>query len=519
VIIKTLLKTNKMNLRIVVQTLLVGLVATSISSCRKTYLPSTFIDENSALSNAGDIETATIGTYAIFKAPGYVRSGHFLMEYPGDEMAQGQNSGDDLTRAYRYTHLTTSAHPAAFWAQAYNAASAANRIIGVIDDNANATLRQLKGENFYIRAMMHFNLVRIFGRPYPQGNGSNPGVPILRDGLTDEEKLTLPRSSVKEVYDFVIADLLKAADLMTISKSNSFASKEVAWALLSRVYLYKEDNGKALEFANKVIGNNVPGTAATGRYRLVTGSSYQNYFKSAPEGNTETIFAIRHIKTEDRARTSIGSMYFSGDENGNPQQQGFSGWAENYASEKFYNFLSANSTDLRNGFITPYKVNGVLQYNNKLSPQTPMYYINKYSYQEGLVNLSSPIYLRLAEMYLIRAEANAKLGNSQMALDDVNFIRRRAGLSDAELHTLASVAASGKSILDIVLEERWLELAFEGHRHYDLFRNNRPVVRNYPGSHVVNGNVNQTIEPNDNRVVFFIPQDEINKNPKLIQNP
>lgn len=508
-----------MNVRIVLHTLLVGLIATSISSCRKTYAPSTSIDETSALTNAGDIETATIGTYAIFKDPGYVRLGHFLMEYPSDEIAQGQNSSDDLTRAYRYTHLTTSPHPASFWVQAYKAASAANRIIGVVDDNASPGLRQLKGENYFIRAMMHFNLVRIFGRPYTQGAGNNPGVPILSEKLTETEKLSVARSSVKDVYDFVIADLLKASELMSIKKPNTFASKEVAWALLSRVYLYKEDNAKAIEYANLVIGNSVPGTAATGRYSLVASSAYSSYFKSAPEGNTETIFAIRHMKTEDRDRAAIGSMYFSGDASGAPQQQGFSGWAENYASEKFYNFVSKNPADVRNSFITPYKVNGVLQYNSKLTPPTPMYYINKYSYQENQVNLSSPVYLRLAEMYLNRAEANAKLGNNQAALDDVNFIRKRAGLSGSDLHTLASVAASGKSVLDIVLEERWLELSFEGHRHYDLFRNNRPVVRDYPGSQVINGVVTQIIEPNDNRVVFFIPQDEINKNPKLTQNP
>lgn len=508
-----------MNIKFVIQTIVIGITAFTISSCRKTYLPSTSIDETSALTNAGDIETATIGTYALFKDPGYVRSGHFLMEYPSDEIAQGQNSSDDLTRAYRYTQLTTSAHPANFWNQAYKAASAANRIISVIDDNASADLKQLKGENLYIRAMMHFNLVRIFARPYSQGNGSSLGIPILREGLTDEEKLTLARSSVKEVYDFVIANLLKAADLMTIRKSNSFASKEVALALLARVYLYMEDNAKAIEYADKVIGNSVPGTNASGRYSLITGSSYQNYFRAVPDGNAETIFAIRHIKTEDRAFSAIGSMYFSGDASGNPQNQAFSGWAEIYASKKYYDFLSANPGDLRNSFVTPFKVNGVQQFNLKLTPNTPMYYINKYNFQEGLVNLSSPVYLRLAEMFLIRAEANAKLGNSQLAIDDVNLLRKRAGLSGTDLISMASLTAAAKTPLDAVLEERWLELAFEGHRAYDLFRNNRPMVRNYPGSHVINGNINQTIDPSDNRVIFFIPQDEINKNPKLVQNP
>lgn len=494
--------------------LIITITTILLSACRKTFVPSTAIDEKSALSNAGDIETATVGTYALFKNEGYVRSGHFLMEYPTDEVAQGQNSSDDLTRAYRYTHLVTSSHPELFWQQAYKAAGAANRIIEVIKDDATEDLRQLKGENLYIRAMMHFNLVRIFGRPYPQNNGNNPGVPILKDGLSEEEKATLSRSSVKDVYDFVIADLAKAADLMrggSQGKANPFASKEVAYALLSRVYLYKEDNDKAIEFADKVI--------SSGRYSLLTGSEYANYFRGVPEGNKETIFCIRHTKTEDRGFSSIGSMYFSGDASGNAQSQAYSGWGEIYASKKYVDTLNNHPSDLRNSFISPYKVNGILQLNTKLTPNTPMYYINKYSLQEGIVNLSSPVYMRLAEMYLNRAEANAKLGNDQLALDDVNELRERAGLSGTALHTIASVAASGKTIRDVVLDERFLELAFEGHRAYDLFRNSKPLMRNYPGSQVVNGNVNQTVQPTDNRVVFFIPQNEINKNPNLTQNP
>lgn len=500
-----------MNTRLITATLLVGFLALGSSSCRKTFLPSTAIDENSALTNAGDIETATIGTYALFKNEGYVRSGHFLMEYPTDEIAQGQNSSDDLTRAYRYTQLTTSAHPALFWSQAYKAASAANRIIAVIGDDATPDLLQLKGENLFVRAMMHFNLVRIFGRPYPQNNGENPGVPILREGLSDTAQLTLARSSVKEVYDFVIADLLKAAELMTEPKSNSFASKEVAYGLLSRVYLYKEDNAKAIEYADNVINS--------GRYSLVESNAFPSYYRGVPEANSETLFAIRHTKTEDRGYSAIGSMYFSGDASGTPQNQAYSGWGEIYASEKYVNFLSQNPADLRSYFFSPYKLNGVLQYNTKLTPNVPMYYINKYNLQEGIVNLSSPVYLRLAEMYLNRAEAAAKLGNAQLALDDVNLIRERAGLTGTALYTLASVAASGKTVLDIVLEERWLELAFEGHRAYDLFRNNRPMVRNYPGSQVVSGNVNQVIQPSDNRIIFYIPQAEIDRNPNLTQNP
>lgn len=478
------------------------------SSCRKEYFPSTQIDENSALTNAGDIETATIGTYALFKDLNYVRSGHFLTEFPSDDIAQAQNSSDDLSNLYKYTHLINSSHASLFWTQSYKAAAAANNVILAIADDATADLRQLKGENLYIRAMMHFNLVRIFGRPFNQNAGDNAGVPILKDGLTADEKLTLPRSKVKEVYDFVIADLIRAADLMTVEKSNPFASKEVAYALLSRVYLYQENNEQARAYADKVINS--------GRYELLQGGEYQTYFRAAPEGNSETIFCTRHIKTEDRGYSAIGSMYYSGDANGVAQNQSFSGYGEIYASKKYYDFISTNPTDRRLSFISTYRVNGVIQNNTKLTPNTPMHYVNKYNLQEGIVNLSSPVYLRLAEMYLNRAEANAKLGNDQLALDDVNVIRTRAGIP---VHTLASVNASGKSILDVVLEERWLELAFEGQRVYDLFRNGRSMVRNYPGTHAVNGNVNQTVTAFDNRVVSFIPLTEVNKNPALTQNP
>jgi starch-binding outer membrane protein, SusD/RagB family len=491
--------------------ILSGVLILGASACEETFAPSTAIEETSALTNAGDVETATIGTYAVLRNPSYVRSVHFLTEFPSDEVAQGQSSSDDLTRAYRYTHINTSSHCTNFWGQAYKVIAAANKIIAYVADDASADLKQLKGENLYLRAMMHFNLVRVFGRPYPQGSGAGPGVPILRDGLSDEETTGLSRSSVKEVYDFVIADLLKAADLMSVDKGNSFASKEVAYALLSRVYLYKEDNENAIKYADLVINS--------GRYSLLDGANYQGYFKMDPETNPETIMCIRHTKVQNQDFSAIGSMYFSGDVAGNPAGQGVSGWGEIYASEKLVNQYALHPKDLRKSFITPYLLNGVLQKNLKLTPQTPMYYVNKYNLQESIINLSSPVYLRLAEMYLNRAEANAKLGKTSAALADVNIIRTRAGLADA----LYTSPPTGKTALDIVLEERWMELAFEGHRSYDLFRNNRPMTRNYPGTHSLNNtpttNVNQTVPATDARVIFFIPQSEIDKNSKLTQNP
>ncbi|MCF0041326.1 RagB/SusD family nutrient uptake outer membrane protein [Dyadobacter fanqingshengii] len=493
--------------------LFMGALLFVTASCEKYYEPTTSIDEESALTNAGDVETATIGTYAVLLNAAYVRSVHFLMEYPSDEIAQGQSSGDDLTRAYRYTHINTSGHATNFWGQAYKVIAAANKIIAYVPDESSVILRQLKGENLYLRAMMHFNLVRVFGRPYTQESGNNPGVPLLMDGMSDDAINNITRSSVKEVYDSVIQDLIKAADLMSEDKSNSFASKEVAQALLARVYLYKGENENAIKYADLVI--------KSGRYKLVQGGEFSSYFKTAPASNQETIFAIRHTKVQDRGFSAIGSMYFSANASGIAEGQGVSGWAEIYASKKYVDFLAKNPADLRSNFISPYTINGVLQYNMKLTPSTPMYYINKYSMQEGVINLSSPVYLRLAEMHLIRAEANAKTGKTAAALEDVNLLRQRAGLSGNQLYTIGNLGT--KKALDVVMEERWLELAFEGHRSYDLFRNNLPMERNYPGTHSLNNtpttNITQKVLPTDARTIFFIPQAEIDRNPKLTQNP
>lgn len=491
---------------------ILALGLTSLLSCEQYFEPTTTIDETRALANESDVQTVTIGTYAFLNKANYTYSGHIMMEYPSDEIAQGQISSNDFTRIYRYTHINTSSHATAYWSQCYKIIAATNKVIGFVPSDASAELRQLKGENLYLRAMTHFNMVRMFGRPYPQDNGNNPGVPILRDGLDDNAVTTLPRSSVKEVYDFVIADLLAAADLMTVNKTNIYASKEVAYALLAKVYLFKGENANALKYANLVI--------ESGRYSLLPSSNFPNYFKLVPENNTETIFAVRHTSVQI---AGIGTMYISSDRSGAPLAQGVSGWAELYASQKYMDFLGKYPEDLRRSFVTPYILDGALQTNKKLTPATPMYYINKYTLQDNVINASSPVYLRLADMYLVRAEANAKLGKTADALTDVNLIRTRAGLSGSALWTTASMGAAGKTILDVVLEERFLELAFEGHRIYDLFRNNRPMVRNYPGTHAQNNtpttDTRQTVLPTDARVVFFIPQNEVDQNKNLVQNP
>jgi tetratricopeptide (TPR) repeat protein len=467
------------------------------TACKKDLQPYDSKSNENALATPDDLQTATYGTYAGLVNSDYTRFEHILSEYPSDNVALSGTTTDPLYNIYNYTDFPGNNVATSFWRQAYKTIFSANQIIEKITDGTSPELDQLKGENMYLRTMAHFDLVRFFGRPYAQDNGASPGIPIINATGGD---LTAGRNTVKEVYDFMVADLLKASTLMGSTKDSRFASKEVANALLARLYLYMGDNAKAIEYANLVLNSN--------RYSLLGTEAYKTYFRADPENNPETIFAIRHTQADNRFEDAIGSMYYN-----DPVTQS-TGWGEMYASKAYVALLDTYPADVRHSFIelqlTP--TGDTLKRGN-----VPKYFINKYNWQEGIANLSSPVFLRLAEMYLIRAEANAKLGNIQPALEDVNLIRQRAGLSGAQLYTAGDLKGKA-SVLDVVLEERHLEFAFEGQRAGDLYRNNRPMIRAYPGFHSTD-RFNQTINANDPRVVFFIPDREINLNPNLTQNP
>ncbi|MFA5970756.1 MAG: RagB/SusD family nutrient uptake outer membrane protein [Lentimicrobiaceae bacterium] len=468
-----------------------------IVACQKDLNPYDSKSTDVALATPADLQLATYGTYAGLVYSQYTRMQHFMGEYGSDNVALSGTTSDALYNVYNYTHFPGMYVTNDFWSQAYKIIFSANQIIERIEDGKSPELDQLKGENLYLRAMAHFDLVKFFGRPYSQGQGVNPGV-VIKENTNDAG---LPsRSTVKEVYDFIITDLEKAATLMTEEKSASFASKEVALALLSRIYLFKEDNEKAIEYADLVINS--------GRYQLLSTSEYKTYFRKTPDENVETIFAIRHTISDNRYKDAIGSMYYK-------DPTGTSGWGQMYASLAFVRLLNRYPEDARHSFIElQLAPNGI---DTLKRGNVPKIYVNKYNWQEGVANLSSPVYLRLAEMYLNRAEANAKLGHDQLAIDDVNLIRKRAGLSGTALYTVGDLKGHN-SILDVVLEERRLELAFEAQRPLDLFRNNLPMIRAYLGFHGLD-KFNQTILPTDKQVIFFIPEREIVVNPNLTQNP
>ena len=545
--------------------ILLPMIALILVSCELERNPYDQIAVDDLLSDPGSIETATVGNYALLKGnvgyDGWVDDLHRISEYAGDNIALSGGTTDHLFFLYNYQSIPTNSRVERFWRNSYKIVVGANVMIEKIPEAESDDKDQLLGENYYLRGLVYFQMGNVFGKPYNQG-GSNLSVPLKLTSATEDRP---DRHTVQDVYDQVLSDLLKAESLMTINKGASYASKEAAQALLSRVYLYMGDDVRAEEYANKVI--------QSGEYSLLSNTAFQEMNKLIPSNNAEAIFAVTLSSASDLLGQwddwyTIGSFYAS--------IEG-SGWGEMYASRSYLDLIEQNPNDARKAFIAPqylddgsggtipavHWVNAEYKYEFRQTTEAggittftdggttytvesevvggktvhyfngpsgrqdvikdfdfqkrnghPKYFILKASLQEDDAHMWSPMVSRLAEMYLNKAESLAKRGSDQLALDEINILRDRAGIPE---YTLGTIPA-GKTVLDIVLEERRLELAYEGHRRYDVYRNGGTMDRRYPGTHLNGSNPFLEIPSTHNRIIEFIPEQQIILQPSLIQN-
>lgn len=551
------------------------------------------------------------GSYRLLKNDGgLIDNGYYFWAFGADDVTWNGTSTGSTFKLYDYSRNIASSTTEYTWELGYRVIGNCNKIIEIIQGLGNESTREqtiMMGENYYLRALSYFLLVNEFAQPYSNNPTQNPGLPLKL--TSDPNDLPQSRSTVAEVYDQVVLDLKDAITYLTLQqgetpKSNIYATKEAAEALLARVYLYMENWDGAWEMANKVI--------TSGRFELERGNRFATYSQLIPEDNKETIFAVRRtLDKDDDGYSRMGSMYIRIDG---------SGWEEMSPSSRYLELLelhlNANDMpqDLRSKFIVKrYVEDGVADYtpvgypNNvyedwtfayavkqantanyeykqldvekqadgtflitkdaskfqsatiqeeayntgtryyvvgqdgnkyigRIEPKVfdastkrgksslfLVYAINKCSYQEQSKHLWSPIISRLAEMYLIRAEANYEKGGSvQATLDDINILRERAGIPEWTMENIATAESGNpKDVHKIIEEERMLELAWEGHRRFDVFRWRHTMDRRYPGGHTIaQGDKFYEIPYNSPSVCEFIPQIQYDAYPyKLEQNP
>ena len=477
------------------------LLAMVTAACNKQIediQPLTKIDKAGELATVDGIVETTVGNYTLLNGNGissYAEPLLDISEARGNNVTLQQFTSTPVQQTdaffFQNSNSATLGYSSNFYRSSYQIIVGCNATLeGVIALKVNldalsgddqASLLYAEGENRLIRAFAYFNLVRVYGKPYYQGNGAGPGVAIKTSSSGTDAP---PVSTVHDVYAFIVSELQMAATLMKapVTKNNAFASTAAAWALLSRVYLYMggsvaspdpTTNQLAAIYADSVIDQ------TGGTYALLQGSDYANMFgddgagnlgRSTFSGNPEIIWA------QDAAigGTSIGELFH---------------YDPTYAIGAY--FLPGNDfkslfapADVRGTFVATNPASGFVE-------TTKWLCLNEFTQTFAPI-----IYLRLGEIYLNRAEAEAKAGDLADARSDLKMIHTRAGLPASDIDNLAD-----GDVLNAVLLERRMELAFEGHASFDYFRNGLPMSRTAADN---NGNA-VTIGPDDPKVEYTIP--------------
>ena len=447
-----------MKIRNIIKSLLLSLVVVFAASCDKKLDvdPRQSIDADDALTTPADVEGAVVGCYAIM-GRGALYGTSLLMDadlQASSGYCSWRGTFGDFLDVSLKTMTTVNSEASRVWINAYDAINMANTVIdalGVVTDPGQKD--QFEGEALFVRGIMHFELVRFYAKPWgTTAANDHLGVVIKTTATKTEEQAfeRIPRSTVSQVYAQVIADLTAASNKLP-DDNGTRADRFVALAMLSRVYMMQGNYTNALQAANLVIASN--------KYAMNAGVA-------AVFDNKNTRESIWEIQQNDQNNA------------GNSND----GMATFYASLE-----GIGRADLR------MNANFVNLYDPIDSRVSEWYYIGEgarpgaiYCAKWKSFSQNLPV-IRIAEMYLTRAECNIRLGTTTGATPEEDL----AQIVNPLRNKLASYV---NPTLDDVLFERYLELAFEGVRIHDVKR-----LRLSNGAFAWNAD----------KLVFPIPQSEV----------
>ncbi|MDR7129089.1 hypothetical protein J2X69_001424 [Algoriphagus sp. 4150] len=449
-----------MNRKNIYQYIVLALFAVSCDTLDQE--PVNRIDVDGAITTNAGLQFALKGMYDGMQIEDYYGFRYLLYQdtYTDNLAHSGTFSTDQEVSSRRINPSNLQLRTT--WRRMYEVIRNANFVlysIPSVDNISEEEASAIEAEARFIRAFVHYDLLRVFG-----------GIPIMTEFVENTNALILsPRDSEEEVYNFLISELTFAeANLGNTADRPFRAGPGAATALLARVQLQAGNYAEAATKASEVI--------ESGNYALQT--SYSDLFSI--KGNNEMILELNFTNTDgDQSLLAIASDPATG-------------------GQKFY---------LRPPFFNAFQASGDqgdVRFDASVLDNGSRLRAVKY-YRSSTSDDNVPL-LRLAEMYLIRAEANARLAGSGALsnlsiIDDINVIRGRAGLEELTNADLPTVQRA----LDEILVQRRFEFAFEGHRYSDLQRY---------------GLVSGLFPANEQfRVLWPIPLQEIEVNNNLVQNP
>ncbi|PKP54033.1 MAG: RagB/SusD family nutrient uptake outer membrane protein [Bacteroidetes bacterium HGW-Bacteroidetes-1] len=468
----------------------------SLNSC-KDFLDIQPMSQSIAISNtsadsllfktAGEVEAALGGIYGDF------RNEYFSLDYfvNGDAQSDDAYAGADNPSNFQideYSIDATNSNVSRDWAYLYGTIGKANTVYNNVDavpDLSADRKNQIKGEAAWIRAFMYFQAVQLWGDVPLQLTEVKT---ISIELLPEIYPILFPaRSPMAEVFDQIVEDLEFALESVPSTASDKgFVTKGSANAMLAKVYATMQSPqwDKVLQYSDAVIG---------GGYSLLP--DFDMLWNNENENSSEAIFEINYEGTSSSG--NWGASMFRGLD-----------WKKfNTPSNDLVAAYDAENDMVRkNSSIIFQDVTG--SWSDPYWPQASFPFINKYR----IFTSNSPqnyILIRLADILLLKAEALNANGDVSGAAVLVNQIRSRVNLPNTS-------AADQQAMRLAIEKERRLELAFEGHRWYDLKRTGRAidVINNAKGP----GGASLGYMLNENSLLWPIPQSELDKNTKLVQN-
>ena len=472
----------------------------------------------------------------------FIKMWNHMTEMRGDNAMLSGTTSSPIYNSACYNDTPDLKHSYYFWWCCYKIIYSANSIIEMLPEG-DAKNNQLLGENYFMRAFCHLCLSCLYSKQYPLGR-DNPGV-VLRTSTDCSETKRATVGEVYDQIESDLKKAVSLMEGNTRRGDAGFIGYDAARALLTRVYLYMEKNQECLDLCNEMLGSNPAANldtdlpnyfinARTSKETLwciactvsdAVGRSSLGSMYYSPNGTggigwgevywTDPLIELFQRYPGDKRFAAYYSLYGQLNDGTKmvhwPIDDGKNIFRSNAivaGTDKGLTPIDADGnvtfTYLDKVYTTTHKSkagvnNGYPQYfityegketqvyvreNTDFAKGTrntfPQYYMSKFALQDGDPNLCSPVMIRWAEVILNRAEAEAKLGKDADAIKDVNILRKRAGI-----HEWANLAECQtheyQTSLDVVLDERRMELCFEAQRPYDLIRNKRNIDHRFAG--------------------------------------
>lgn len=477
----------------------IALLGFSFSSC-SDFLeqnPQTDLSENDFYKTADDILSAVNGAYSSLQENDIYGNWYVFGEIPSDN-TRNQLSGSVTTQNEfdQFYIDTQNSMIANFWKAAYKVINRTNTVLGRIDGiDINADLaNRYKLECKFIRALMYFNLVRVYG-----------DVPLVLKEISISESYDILREPKENVYNQIIADLKEAQGLPVSypTAEDGRATQGAAKALLADVYMTLHKYAEAETILAEIINS--------GRYSLLENTpgslnidGYKNVFSPVNHNSKEGIFEIQFLKGGYGEGSNYANNFAPENSGTNVVAVGGTG-GNNIPEMDIYNAYEEG--DLRRDFSMS------LGYydNRKNNEWVESRYVCKYMdvpYQNNDASNNYPV-IRYADVILMYAEALNQNGKTAEACKYLNMTRRRGfGYQTTETSPVDLQTTDKAQFALMVEQERRVELAFENHRWFDLIRTGRAVeVMRSKGFSL-----------NETNLICPIPQKQIDVNPKLTQN-